>query len=411
MSNFENSPRSVPPPSSPGTKPPTPSHAADGRSEAVETIDISNWLISIDKCLNEVCLIAQEGKLNSEQKLRINNLSRKVEHGVSQMAVYYQDLRLKVKEYQNSAQVMKEKRDFTNCLENFQQTIQASIQENCNKTTMAEKISFADMVKTTKNDYLRPNNLSSIAIFPTDKLKSSDDTKSLVQKIICPEQMKLHVRGLRKTKNGGVIISTETKDDIEKLRQSSQLSGAGLKMEEPHKRRPRIAVIGIPTVLSDQEVYDCIYEQNIADKLPNLPRDSFMAAIKLSHKSGKKEGPTCNFILEVTASIRKALINQSRVYINWTSCPVRDFTLVTRCFKCQQYGHAAKTCREATYTCGHCGDQGHQANECNKNGELSQCATCLRFKKPSNHKTGDLECPAKKIAEARYVNSIDYNDA
>ena len=377
---------------------------------SLDTAEITKWLTLIEKCLNEVCTIAQEGKLNSDQKLRINSLSRKVGHGVSQMAVFYQDLKQKAIDIQTSLQTTRGNRDLTDCLENFRKTIQASIEENCAKSTTVGKVSFADMVKTNKNNYLRPNNLSSIAIYPNDKLKSSEDTKTLVQKIICPEQMKLHVRGLRKTKNGGVIISAETNNDIEKLKNSSQLISSDLKVAEPYKRRPRIIVIGVPSTLSDQEVYDCIYEQNLADKLPNLCRDSFLSSIKLSHKSGKKEGSTCNFILEVSASIRKSLINQDRLFINWTSCPVRDFTLVTRCFKCQQYGHAAKSCREATYTCGHCGEQGHQANECTKNAESLQCATCLRFKKPSSHKTGDLECPARKIAVTRYINSIDYNE-
>lgn len=410
--------RSPPPTPTPGPTPAPTSpqqsrqdqhHAAEGKIETLDINEISNWMMSIEKCLNEVCAIAQDGKLNSEQKIRINTLSRKVGNGVSQMAVFYQDLKQKAREVQISLQALREERDLTDCLDNFRQTIQDSIKENCTQPTKAENVSFADMVKMNKNNYLRPSNLSSIAIYPDDKLKSSDDTKSLVQKIICPEEMKLHVRGLRKTKNGGVIISTETKDDIEKLRNSSQLSRSGLKVEEPHKRRPRIIVIGVPSALTDQEVYDCIYKQNLADKLPNLPRDSFLASVKLSHKSGKKEGPTCNFILEVPASIRKALINQDRVFINWTSCPVKDFTLVTRCFKCQQYGHAARTCKETTHTCGHCGQQGHQSNDCTKSAEPSQCATCLRFKKPSDHKTGELECPARKIAESRYINSIDYN--
>lgn len=408
--------RSPPPTPTPGPPPaptspqqPRQDHAAEAKIETLDISEINNWMTSIEKCLNEVCAIAQDGKLNSEQKLRINTLSRKVGNGVSQMAVYYQDLKQKAGEVQISLQALREKRDLTDCLDNFRKTIEVSIKENCAQPTKTENSSFADMVKMNKNNYLRPSNLSSIAIYPDDKLKSSDDTKSLVQKIICPEKMKLHVRGLRKTKNGGVIISTETKDDIEKLRNSTQLSSSGLKVEEPHKRRPRIIVIGVPSALTDQEVYDCIYKQNLADKLPNMPRDSFLASLKLSHKSGKKEGPTCNFILEVPASIRKALITQDRVFINWTSCPVKDFTLVTRCFKCQQYGHAARTCRETTHTCGHCGQQGHQSNECTKSAEPSQCATCLRFKKPSDHKTGELECPARKIAESRYINSIDYN--
>ncbi|KAJ8712485.1 hypothetical protein PYW07_005327 [Mythimna separata] len=229
--------------------------------------------------------------------------------------------------------------------------------------------------------------------------------------MIRPDQVKLHIRGVRKTKNGGVIISTETKDDAEKIKNAVQQSASGLTADEPSKRKPRIVIVGVPSSLTETEVYRCIYEQNIAEKIPTISMESFLTLVKLSHKSGKRDSQTCNFVIEVPANIRKALISQSRVFINWTSCPVRDFTLVTRCYRCQQYGHAAKTCREVNSTCGHCGETGHSLSECAKKGDSPKCATCSRFKKPCNHKTGDAECPARKIAEYRYINSIDYEGA
>lgn len=260
-------------------------------------------------------------------------------------------------------------------------------------------------------DLIRPANLRSIAIYPTDKTQSSDDTKALVQKIISPEELKLQVRGVKKIRNGGVIISADSKGDIEKLKASEKLVSSGLKVEEPSKRRPRIAVIGVPVALTEKEVLDCIYEQNLSEKLANTSRVSFLEEIKLSHKSGKKDRPTCNYILEVPSSIRKILINQGRIFINWTSCPVRDFTIVTRCFNCQQFGHAAKYCRETSPTCNLCGEIGHAFKECTNKSSPPICATCKRFKRKCDHPTGDMNCPARKFVEDNYINSIDYEGA
>ncbi|CAK1600626.1 unnamed protein product [Parnassius mnemosyne] len=120
---------------------------------------------------------------------------------------------------------------------------------------------------------------------------------------------------------------------------------------------------------------------------------------------------TCNYIIEVPPSIRKALINQGRIYINWTSCPVRDFTIVTRCFNCQQFGHSAKFCRESCPTCNYCGELGHSFKECNNKAHAPVCARCKRFKRKCDHKTGDESCPARKFAEEKYINSIDYEGA
>jgi hypothetical protein len=259
--------------------------------------------------------------------------------------------------------------------------------------------------------FVQPSNISSVAIYPTDKQKSSEETKSLVQQLIRPEEMKLHVRGLRKVKNGGVVISTDSKDDVLKLKQSTQLTTSGLTVDEPQKRKPRIVVIGVPATMEEAEVFKCIYHQNLADKMRDTPLEKFLSSTKLSHKSGKKNSDTCNYIIEVSASIRKALITNDRVFVNWSSCPVRDFTLVTRCFKCQQYGHAAKTCKMEVNICGHCGVVGHSIKECTKVADSPKCATCMHFKKPCDHETGNAECPARKIAEKRYLNSIDYEGA
>lgn len=393
------------PPSTPSPAPPPPAQQEEDLPEMLPTSEIQNWMTSIQQCLNEVCTISSEGKLNSDQKLRINSLCRKVGHGTSQMAVQYQSLKQKTIQAHITLQALKEKHDLSQRLQDLKQCIEES------SKPATGTVSFADVVRNSPNNFVQPSNLSSIAIYPTDKLKSSEETKTLVQQIIRPEKMKLHVRGLRKTKNGGVIISTDCKGDIEKLKQSTQLTTSGLTVDEPQKRKPRIVVVGVPSSMQETEVFNCLFQQNLADMHQGMTLELFLSSTKLSHKSGKKDAETCNYVLEVSAHIRKALIAKERVFINWSSCPVRDFTLVTRCFKCQQYGHAAKSCREVANICGHCGEVGHAIKECTKKAELPRCATCLHFKKPCNHKTGESDCPARKSAEKRYINSVDYEGA
>lgn len=401
------------PPSTPTpTQPQQPRRLQDKEEmEVVSTAEIQNWMGSIDQHLGEVCAIASEGKLNSDQKLKITNLCRKVGHGVSQLAVQYQSLKQNALRTHNSLKIMTEERDCVTDLKECVMEMNRTFKESCAKRQETAASSFADMVKKGSNNFVRPNTFSSVAIYPTDSSKTSDETKNIVQKIICPGEMKLKVRGVRKIGKGGLIISTETKEDLDKLRQSVQTASSGLTVDEPKKRKPRIIVIGVPASMAENEVYKSIYDQNLAEKLPTISRDTFLSMIKLSHKSGRKDVENCNYILEVPAIIRKALITQERLFINWTSCPVRDFTLVTRCYKCQQYGHAARTCKVAAPTCGHCGEEGHTISDCTKKSEAPKCATCLRFKKPASHKTGEQECPAKKSAENRYINSIDYEGA
>ena len=72
----------------------TPSES--GTAECIfSTPEIQRWMATIEQNLNEVCAIAADGKLNSEQKMKISNLCRKIGSGTSQMAVLYQSLKQK----------------------------------------------------------------------------------------------------------------------------------------------------------------------------------------------------------------------------------------------------------------------------------------------------------------------------
>nr|XP_049707727.1 uncharacterized protein LOC126056926 [Helicoverpa armigera] len=381
---------------------PEPSAPTDVAVEIICTPEIQKWMGAIETILSEICTIVADGKMNTDQKLRVTNLCRKVSHGTSQLAVQYQSLKQKTLQAQVTIQHLQGRQDIADSIEEIKKAVE--------KDRNIGSVSYANVVKKGQ-DLIRPANFQSLAIYPADRTQSSDDTKTLVQKIISPEELKLRVRGMKKIRNGGVIISADSKGDIEKLKASEKLVSSGLKCEEPSKRRPRIAVIGVPVALTEKEVLDCIFEQNLSEKLTNTSRESFLENIKLSHKSGKKDRPTCNFILEVPASIRKMLITQGRIFINWTSCPVRDFTIVTRCFNCQQFGHAAKFCRETSPTCNLCGETGHAFKECPNKSRPLNCGTCKRFKRKCDHPTGDMNCPARKYAEDNFINSIDYEGA
>ncbi|KAI5646506.1 hypothetical protein NE865_01439 [Phthorimaea operculella] len=372
--------------------------------ELVTTPEIDRWISEVERALEEICSISNDStkKLDADQKLRINYRSKDILAGIAHLATKYQSIKYKY---------MIANRELNSKEEEIEIAAQIEDLKQCVKSTpnpAPQAASFADAVKIRKNSVVHPTASSSIAIYPANKDSSSDDTKKLVQTLIKPDELKLHIRGVRNTKNGGVIISTNGKEDLEKLRKSEKLIESGLTLEVATKRRPKIILLGVPSSTSEAELKDCIYEQNIAGKLPNLTKDRTLSSIRLSHKSGRKDAPSCNFIIEVTAELRKFLIQQGRLFINWTSCPVRDFTLVTRCFKCQQYGHSAKFCKDASPTCGHCGSTGHSFKDCNNKAQPEKCATCLRFQKPSAHKTGDEQCPARKSAELRLLNSIDY---
>ncbi|KAI5646610.1 hypothetical protein NE865_01544 [Phthorimaea operculella] len=279
--------------------------------ELVTTPEIDRWVSEVERALDEICSISNDStkKLDAEQKLRINYRSKDILAGIAHLATKYQSIKHKY---------MMANRELNSKEEEIEISAQIEDLKQCVKSTpnpASQTASFADAVKIRKNSVVRPTASSNIAIYPANKDSSSDDTKKLVQTLIKPDELKLHIRGVRNTKNGGVIISTNGKEDLEKLQKSEKLIQSGLTLEVTAKKKPKIILLGVPSSTSEAELKDCIYEQNIA---------------------------------------------------------------------------------------------GHSFKDCTNKDQPEKCATCLRFNKPSAHKTGDEQCPARKSAELRLLNSIDY---
>ncbi|KAI5637921.1 hypothetical protein NE865_09296 [Phthorimaea operculella] len=260
----------------------------------VRTDHVHKWLTSIEQHLAEICTIASESKLNMDQKNKIQHYCRKVTLETGHILIEYQAAKQKAMTNFVALEASLEKEELADRLSELKVCIKETAQPKPSSSS-----SYADTVKIRSNTAVRPATTSSIAIFPASKDHSSEDTKKLVQTLINPEELKLHIRGVRSTKNGGVIISTDGKDDLEKLKKSEVLKTSGLTLEEPTKRRPKIILLGVPSTTTENELKDCIFEQNIAEKQPSFSKEKAMSSIRLNHKSGKKEAASCNFILEV----------------------------------------------------------------------------------------------------------------
>lgn len=116
---MENSPH----PSGPVCPHGSPAAKTSAQIEVISTPEIQKWMSSIEMHLNEVCSIATDGKLNSDQKMKISNLCRKIGSGTSQMAVLYQSLKKKALQTYNMVEALKEKRDLTEHIAELKHTM------------------------------------------------------------------------------------------------------------------------------------------------------------------------------------------------------------------------------------------------------------------------------------------------
>lgn len=80
---------------------------------------------------------------------------------------------------------------------------------------------------------------------------------------------------------------------------------------------------------------------------------------------------------------------------------------MTQCFKCQRYGHVAKSCRNET-TCGHCAEN-HHSEDCTHKTTLSRqkCAVCLC----SGHEAWSPNCESRKEQKVKAKKAYEERPA
>ncbi|KAM3957317.1 LOW QUALITY PROTEIN: uncharacterized protein ACR2FA_008698 [Aphomia sociella] len=283
------------------------------------------------------------------------------------------------------------------------------------ETKSDNKLSYVDTLKLrlpkqTQPVQTRPP-LPCIVAYPTEEraseLTSSSATKEALMKAIKPSDG-FQIVGVKKTAKSGVVLRVvlrySNEAQIKKLESVEGIKSAGLRLEKPKGRRPRILIKDVPENMDDKRFLAALYSQNVKGELNfififliksfSLEND-FIKNIKIVRRRSAAYGRKWIGI-ELSPEIHSHFIGtKDKLFIDFATCRFVDDLEVVRCLKCQQYGHVSKYCNESKSTCAHCSGQ-HDTRECTKIKETEfkpVCASCRRLKKADNHKTGSQSCP------------------
>lgn len=288
-------------------------------------------------------------------------------------------------------------------LNKLRNEISSSTKSEC---TYAQKVSAP--YKLAQQQATRPPK-HVVTIYPKNdsKMSSSEETKVAIMSSFLPAKEKLKIRNVRKISNRGVLIETATKDDMNTVLHSDKLDSAGLTASLPSRKNPRMVISSIPKEMEEKELLNSIRQQN----LKNFSKSKFTEELKLSFRTGDRRRDVVNWVVEVSPEVREIFLKEKRVFIGWQACYVRDYISVTRCYKCQSFGHVSKHCKAQEDTCGHCGQNGHSFNACPNNSQDPICINCKRANKPHAHSSRANDCPAYRNAMESHITKIDYGKA
>lgn len=245
-----------------------------------------------------------------------------------------------------------------------------------------------------------------VRIFPPKGTEqSSEATKRTVLSVVKPAKEKIRVRSVRLIHSGGIAVETERKEDLQAFTGSKGLKDKGLSVSLPTKRNPSLIVYDVPKTMAREEVASNLWKQNLAD----MTQKEVASNLKVSYQAGPKGREATNWVIDVSPQVRQRLTSgTARVYLGWSACRVQDYVTVTRCFKCQKFGHTAKRCKYKEDVCGHCAEKGHTFATCSKKSGQPVCSNCKERGKPYGHKSRDKLCASYQVALQQVVARTNY---
>lgn len=347
-------------------------------SSFVDFVQESNdYLSRINDIVNE-----QASRLNIANRSAILDLTQRVTGIVSLLAIKSSEIETKL---------VKAERDLLATKLNISNVCTPPVAP----TSYSDALKLKLPAKQNKPVHTRPP-LPCVVAYPAESradLTSSSATKEALMKAIKPSDG-FQIVGVKKTAKSGVVLRVSNESQIKKLQSVEAIKSAGLRLEKPKGRRPRILIKDVPANINDTSFLSALYHQNVKDEL-KIKESDFLAEIRIVRRRPAAYGRKWIGI-ELSPEIRKHFIStKEKLFIDFAACRFIDDVEVVRCVKCQQYGHVHKYCTETKSTCAICADQ-HDTRECPKKEDETfkpVCASCRRFKKNDDHKTGSESCP------------------
>lgn len=248
------------------------------------------------------------------------------------------------------------------------------------------------------------NKKNCLIIKPTE-IQENKKTRKDIGKCINPLELKVQIKKVEDLQNGGVKIECVNVEDITKIqKQAENRLGTGYKVAIQNKKQPKLKVIGIEDMMSEDELVSSILTKN--DCLEN-PRFKLITMKKMKTKYMA--------ILEVDGKNFKNILNKGILFIGFSVCSVFEHIDLLRCYKCTGYYHKVQSCTKLE-VCLKCGNQGHQASECSTTEEHIVCPNCseqnAKFNTgySINHKPFDFNCSVYKINMEKAKMNINYDD-
>lgn len=189
------------------------------------------------------------------------------------------------------------------------------------------------------------------------KFKDGNSVKEGLFKELKDCSSSLKIRGVKRLKDKSVLLELNGERDVKLIKEKIEISET-FQTSIPGKILPRILVYDVDKRVNGNQFIQDLIIKNLdgVGKVEQLEKELKL----LSRMNGKED--KCNLVFSVSGRIFNRLMNFGRIFINFDSHRIREYTSITRCYKCQGFGHTSRVCSKTI--CGHCVQEGHDFKTC-----------------------------------------------
>lgn len=209
-------------------------------------------------------------------------------------------------------------------------------------------------------------------VVDTNAAMTRADVRAILTRSVNPRETGLRVTRLCEVRG---VVAVEALNDVtqDRLLGCPALAATRLVASVPARRLPQMLIFDVPAYILWCELVEEIIACNLATEA-----EGNMVSEGLTQEF--QEGPCgkslTNWIVETTPEVRFWLLRVGQLSINWRLYRVVNYIQVTRCYKCQKYGHVAKPCKSDNKVCKHPGYTRHNFPACLYKSTLLKCANC-----------------------------------
>lgn len=244
-----------------------------------------------------------------------------------------------------------------------------------------------------------------VLVKTSDKNVTNKQVEKDVKSAINPGELDISVKNTRLIRDGLLITCANAKS-VDALKSNLAMKvGSSYNISVPKKRLPRLCLFGVKSeVAQDENLEEIIISSN---KFICPHRNGIKVVTTLKYKAA------FNIVLEAEPSLYKLIKQKGSLMLGWDSYVVKDHFSIVRCFKCSQFGHTIKNCKQSSYICGKCGGP-HENTNCSS--EVFSCVNCINFNAknhsdvPTNHHTGDTSCYCFKLQIELVKSNTNYGE-